>query len=163
MAFTVAATVTLSSHQNASLFWIMLWLIGRPADHGMIRLIVAHAFFGHPAAASLLAWYDARDSNLESWSAYKIRVVSFCGTASHGGPYRLCVRLALRGGIDSTRRRSMPVSKKLWLRLGIAKPRTKTRISASVSEGQFSYLVFISSATRAHCGAHSTTGRHYCH
>jgi hypothetical protein len=37
MAFNVAATVTLCSCRNASLFWIMLWLIDGPADHEMIR------------------------------------------------------------------------------------------------------------------------------
>jgi hypothetical protein len=36
MAFNVAATVTLRSHRNASLFWIMLWLIFGQADHGVI-------------------------------------------------------------------------------------------------------------------------------
>jgi hypothetical protein len=36
MAFNVAATVTLSSYRNASLFWIMLWLVSGPGDHGMI-------------------------------------------------------------------------------------------------------------------------------
>jgi hypothetical protein len=36
MAFNVAATVTLCSCRNASLFWIMLWLVSRPTDHGMI-------------------------------------------------------------------------------------------------------------------------------
>jgi hypothetical protein len=41
MAFTVAATVTLCLYQNASVFWITLWLICRPADHGMIRPDVA--------------------------------------------------------------------------------------------------------------------------
>ena len=30
-----AATVTLCSYRNASLFWIMLWLVSRPTDHGM--------------------------------------------------------------------------------------------------------------------------------
>jgi hypothetical protein len=36
MAFKVAATVTLGSYRNASLFWIMLWLVSGPADQGMI-------------------------------------------------------------------------------------------------------------------------------
>jgi hypothetical protein len=31
-------TVTLSSYRNASLFWIMLWLVSRPGDHGMISV-----------------------------------------------------------------------------------------------------------------------------
>ena len=36
MAFNVAATVTLCSYRNASLFWIMLWLIFGPADPEVI-------------------------------------------------------------------------------------------------------------------------------
>ena len=36
MAFDVAATVTLCSDRNASLFWIILWLVSGPADNGMI-------------------------------------------------------------------------------------------------------------------------------
>jgi hypothetical protein len=63
MAFTVAATVTLCSHQNASRFWIMLWLICRPADHGMIRP-VSLGLGESCDGASLLAWYDACDAKL---------------------------------------------------------------------------------------------------
>ena len=36
MAFNVVATVTLLSYRNASLFWIMLWLVSGATDHGMI-------------------------------------------------------------------------------------------------------------------------------
>jgi hypothetical protein len=36
MAFNVAATATLRSYRNASRFWIMLWLVSGPADHGVI-------------------------------------------------------------------------------------------------------------------------------
>jgi len=36
MALNVAATVTLWSYRNASLFWIMLWLVLGPADYGVI-------------------------------------------------------------------------------------------------------------------------------
>ncbi len=36
MALNVAATVTLWSYRNASLFWIMLWLVFGPADYGVI-------------------------------------------------------------------------------------------------------------------------------
>jgi GGDEF domain-containing protein len=33
MAFNVVATVTLLSYRNASLFWIMLWLVSGATDH----------------------------------------------------------------------------------------------------------------------------------
>jgi hypothetical protein len=37
MAFKVAFIVTLRLYRNASLLWIMLWLVSGPTDHGMIR------------------------------------------------------------------------------------------------------------------------------
>src|ERR1700719_978708 len=48
MAYNVAATVTLRSYRNASLFWIVLWLIFGPTDHGVIsacRLQLSPPFF----------------------------------------------------------------------------------------------------------------------
>jgi hypothetical protein len=59
MAFNVAATVTLCSCRNASLFWIMLWLIDGPADHEMIRAGCSR-FFSILALARWLTCYDAR-------------------------------------------------------------------------------------------------------
>jgi hypothetical protein len=59
MAFNVAATVTLCSYRNASLFWIMLWLVSGPADHGMI-LAGRSRLFRH------VAWNDAQ----REWSFF---------------------------------------------------------------------------------------------
>ena len=71
MAFTAAATVTLCSYQNASLFWIMLWLICGPADHGMIRPDAAHV---RRISRWQACWYDViRIMKLGPYGKTKVR------------------------------------------------------------------------------------------
>jgi hypothetical protein len=54
LAFNVAATVTHCSDRKASRFWIMLWPVFGPADHGIMEgsLHDTHASFGATRSAS---------------------------------------------------------------------------------------------------------------
>jgi hypothetical protein len=65
MGFTVAATVTLCLHQNASVFRITLWLICGPADHGMIRPDVAQ--FGESCDGNLVGLVRCTERKNRSW------------------------------------------------------------------------------------------------
>ena len=71
MAFTAAATVTLCSYQNASLFWVMLWLFSASADHGMIRPDAAHV---RRISRWQACWYDViRIMKLGPYGKTKVR------------------------------------------------------------------------------------------
>jgi hypothetical protein len=167
MAFTVASIVTLRSSQNASSFWIMLWLICRPADHGTIRLIVARQCRCLAKDSSVQQSRSVPEARLqisvrilhararEASQAY-FNLAPSRGSVSDGNSLKSAQRLVqilapqpaspyfyetlrLRVKYAPTRR---ICGLKRCLR--VAKPRTNARISASVSDSQFRYRVFIS-------------------